>query len=85
MSMKEGERKLALVLKDSWILKSCSKVLLFQCSKGIIDIILIRRGVEIASLFESQLFQKEMFERIDSWELHQRYTTTYITFPQINH
>ena len=48
MLVKEGERKLALVLEDGWILTSCSKGILFQCSKGIIDINRTGRDVELA-------------------------------------
>ena len=38
MLVEEDERRLALVLNDGWILKSCIKGLLFQCGKGILDI-----------------------------------------------
>ena len=72
LSAEEGERKLVLELKDGWILKFCSKGLLFQCRKGIVDINQDRRGFDLAYSFESQWFQKEVLEHPDSQECHQR-------------
>ena len=72
LSVKEGERNIALVLKDGWIMNSFSKGFLFQCSKEIIDISQTRRGVDLAQSFEIQYFQKELFEHPGFQECHQR-------------